>query len=379
MNKLSNFEARRHARRITEQAAAWYLDQQGHPTECQQGAFLAWLRTSPAHVAEYLAIAQMHGDLKTAASIETLSMVELADRVRRENPVVLFPRPVAHAPQPGSEPVTRAAHRGRAWLRIAATAAVVTLVLLGGMHWRAGGVSIDQRYTADATAITEVSLPDGSLIHLARNSTIHVRFDAHTRRIEVIDGNALFDVGKDPQRPMLVQVDGHVLQDIGTVFDVQRDTHGDTLTVISGRVRVWNAPQAWLGKMKSFIGRPPISGSAVADLTAGERIQLSASSISAIQPATIAQTTAWLPDEIRFQHETVGNVARRFNAYTTTPLVIEDAHIAGLRISGVFHADNPAGFVAYLATLPGVRVVRGDDRVRIVASSADDHVALRRL
>jgi ferric-dicitrate binding protein FerR (iron transport regulator) len=163
------------------------------------------------------------------------------------------------------------------------------------------------------------------------------------------------------------------------VFDVQRDTHGDTLTVISGRVRVWNASQAWLGKMKSFIGSSPISGNAVADLTAGERIQLSASSIGAIQPATIAQTTAWLPDEIRFQHETVGNVARRFNAYTTTPLVIEDAHIAGLRISGVFHPDNPEGFVAYLASLPGVRVMRGDDRVRIVTSAADDHAATHRL
>jgi transmembrane sensor len=84
-------------------------------------------------------------------------------------------------------------------------------------------------------------------------------------------------------------------------------------------------------------------------------------------PAQIAQATAWLPDEIRFQHETIGDVARRFNAYTSTPLVIESDRIADKRISGVFHADNPQAFVAYLSTLPNVRVIDAADRIRVVA------------
>jgi transmembrane sensor len=250
---------------------------------------------------------------------------------------------------------------------------------MGGLHWRQAGQRIDQVYASGSDAIREVSLPDGSRVQLARNTHIEVHFDAHMRRIEVLGGNALFDVGKDPQRPMLVIVGGHVLQDIGTVFDVRHDADGDMLTVISGHVRVWNKPKAWLDQTPSFTDIPQISSSAVADLTAGQQIQFDAAHISPVQPAVIAQTTAWLPTEIRFQHETVSDVARRFNAYTSTPLVIEDAHLASMRISGVFHADNPDAFVTYLSTLPGVRVVRGDDHVRILADANTGNKGLSRL
>jgi transmembrane sensor len=366
MNKRPNFEARRHARRITEQAAAWYLEQQDQPTERQQAAFLAWLRASPAHVAEYLAIAQMHGDLKAAASVETLSMMELVNKVKNESPIVAFPH-MGHTSGRDTEAQPGERRKGGVLLRIAAAAAMVALVVLGGLHWRESGANLNQRYTAGSNAIKVVRLPDGSEIHLAANATIDVHFDRQVRRIAVVEGNALFDVGKDPQRPMLVTVGGHVLQDIGTVFDVQHSAGGDTLTVISGHVRVWNVPPAWTGKVQDLVGSSPIAGNAVADLTAGQQIQLDASHASSVQPAVIAQTTAWLPTEIRFQHETVGDVARRFNAYTTTPLEIDDAHIASLRISGVFHANNPDAFVAYLSTLPGVKVERGDDHVRILA------------
>jgi transmembrane sensor len=374
MNKRPNFEARRHARRITEQAASWYLEQQHQPTEREQTAFLMWLRASPAHVAEYLAIAQMHGDMKAAASIETLSMMELANKVKDESPVVAFPH-IGLAQQSAGDVRPR-----KPWLmRIAAVAAVLVMMVLGGLYWRELGASFDQRYSAGADAIREVNLPDGSLVHLAKNSSIDVHFNAQARRIEVLGGNALFDVGKDPKRPMLVLVGGHVLQDIGTVFDVQHDAGGDTLTVISGHVRVWNALKPWRGHVQDLVGATQTGGDAVADLTAGQQIQFHVVGISAVQPAVIAKTTAWLPTEIRFQHETVGDVARRFNAYTTMPLEIEDAHIAQLRISGVFHADNSEAFVAYLSTLPGVQVVRADDCVRILAASGHGGDGVRKL
>src|SRR5215469_12068442 len=115
MNKHENFEARRRARKITEQAAAWYLDQQDNPCQRQQAAFLTWLRASPAHVAEYLAIAQMHGDMKTAASIETMSMMELAERVRRESSIVAFP----HMMPPARETQRASGSRGHVARRIA--------------------------------------------------------------------------------------------------------------------------------------------------------------------------------------------------------------------------------------------------------------------
>lgn len=359
MSDSTQFEAARQARRITEQAVSWYIEQQEPLSERQRVAFLNWLRASPRHVAEYFAVAQMHGDFKAAAALKTITAEQLVEHAGRDNPVVMFP---LMGPAMRKEPVR---HRGRAGRLVAGMAALaaVAVAWMAVGYWRHG--QLEQSYAAGAVAVRSVSLPDGTLVQLDHDSAVNVHFDRRLRRIDVVRGNALFDVGKDP-RPLFVDVGGHVLQDIGTVFDVKRDASGDTLTVISGRVRVLNATGASLKDLDTS----QLDGIAVADLTAGQQISLGATRVGLKQPAQIARATAWLPSEIRFQHESIGTVARRFNAYTSKPLVIENEAIAQERISGIFHADNPQAFAAYLATLPDVRVIDERDRVRVVAASA---------
>ncbi|WP_019465400.1 FecR family protein [Dyella japonica] len=370
MNDSSQFDAARQARRITEQAVSWYIEQQEPLSERRRVAFLEWLRASPRHVAEYLAVAQMHGDLRAAAALKTITTDELVEQASSNNPVVMFPHMDRAMHEPPA-PRTGRAHRVVAGL--VAVAAAVAVAWLGVGPWRSAHGYVEQSYAADAAAVRSVALPDGTLVQMERGSVIDVHFDGRLRRIEVVRGNALFDVGKDADRPMLVNVGGHILQDIGTVFDVRRDVHGDTLTVISGRVRVLNAPDTPLAAFDFSL----LEGEAVADLTAGQQISLGTASVGVKEPAQIARTTAWLPADIRFQHETIGNVARRFNAYTSRPLVIENEDIAQERISGIFHADNPQAFAAYLATLPDVRVIEERDRVRIVAANQMETKARR--
>lgn len=360
MSESTHFDAARQARRISEQAVAWYIEQQEPLSERQRVAFLDWLRTSPQHVAEYFAVARMHGDLKTATAFEKLSVEALLEQARRENPVVMFPLMGRTLSRERDEKPTRGARSKRVFAGLVGVAATAAVAWLGLTHWHTAEVispqNYAQSYAGDSGKVRSLKLADGTLVQLDRNSAIDVHFDSHYRRVDVIRGHALFDVGKDVSRPMLVNVGGHVLQDIGTVFDVKRDASGDTLTVISGRVRVLNGSDA-----------SPLGSGALADLTAGQQIELGLAVIGPVHPVQIPQATAWLPEEIRFQHETIADVARRFNAYTVKPLVIEDEGIAGKRISGLFHANNPQAFVAYLSTLPNVRVIDGADRVRVVA------------
>ncbi|MHA6205945.1 FecR family protein [Dyella soli] len=361
MNNSTPFDATRQARRITEEAVSWYIEQQEPLTAARRVAFFEWLRASPRHVAEYFAVAQMHGDFKSVASRKTDTVEELLERARGEDAIVAFPGRRAtnrRTPEP---------RRGRTWRKaagVAAVAASVAMAWLGVDYWRGMHGYVAQSIAADASAVRSVSLADGTLVQLDRNSRIDVHFDGRYRRIEVVRGNALFDVGKDRARPMLVSVGGHVLQDIGTVFGVKRDAGGDTLTVISGRVRVLEAKDA----SRRDADLAELTGDAVADLTAGQQISFNDAGHGVAQPVQVARATAWLPSEIRVRHETIGNVARRFNAYTSKPLIIDDARIADRRISGIFLANNPEAFAAYLATLPDVRVVEERDRVRVVAN-----------
>ncbi len=367
MNNSTAFDAARRTRRISEQAVAWYIEQQEDLSERQRVAFLDWLRASPEHVAEYLAVAQMHGDFRAAALKNRRATEELIERATREDPVVMFPRLLDAKPGGKAGPPSRKPRIGQTLPRLAAAMAAAIVLLLGGSRWHAWDNLIDQSYVAGTDKLQSVTLSDGTLVQISKNSRIDVHFDAHQRRIEVIRGNALFDVGKDPARPMLVSVGGHVLQDIGTVFDVRRESASDILTVLSGRVRVWDAkpaPPAG-GNVPPSTSQP--GGATVADLISGQQVELNTSGAGPVRPAQMAQVTSWLPEDIQFRHETVADVARRFNAYTTRPLKIEGARVADMRISGVFHANDPKAFVAYLATLPDVRVEQNADGVRVVA------------
>ncbi|HKT29584.1 FecR family protein [Dyella sp.] len=366
MNESTHFDAARQARRITEQAVAWYIEQQEPLSERQRVAFLEWLRASPKHIAEYFAVVRLHGDIKAAAALQKLTSEQLVEQARRDNPIVMFPHMEKVMREERPSPPAR--HRlAKYALATVASAGSIAMAWLGVVHWRA--IQIHQPPQAvfakqySATQATQsLTLADGTLVQLDRNSSIDVHYDSHVRRIDVQSGHVLFDVGKDPTRPMFVDVGGHVLQDIGTIFDVKRDTNGDTFTVISGRVRVLNAEPS-----STQDNKPPLPGLAVADLTAGMQIAFDVSGTGTVRPIAVAEASAWLPTDISFHHETIANVARRFNAYTSTPLEIDDQTIAGKRISGVFHADNPQAFMAYLATLPDVRIIHDADRIRVVA------------
>jgi len=361
-----NPSAARARRRLAEQAALWYLDQREGLDEAQRAAFLDWLKHSPGHVAEYLAIARLHGDLKAAAAAQTLDAGQLVALAATENAIVPLRR--AAAPAAAAQPAGPRPHR-QPWHRIAAAAAALACVaaLSAGLALRQGRMHPMAVYTSASSPGGSLELADGSLVQLDRDSAIAVRLGAHRRDIALLRGRAMIDVGHDPARPLQVTVGASVLRDIGTVFEVRRRGAGGTVTVISGQVDLLAPAAAW----RRLLGGAPRIAAA---LRRGEQATMDASGrLAALAPhADIGRATAWLPGEIRFRHRSVAEVARRFNAYTMHPLVIENPRVAAMRISGRFHARDADAFVAYLATLPGVRVRRGDGCIRILGRATSD-------
>lgn len=346
-------------RRVSEEAASWYLDQREGMDDAQQAGFMAWLRESPLHVQEYLVMTRLHGDLAAAAALDPLDEPQLVELAARDRVVV----PLRLA-SPGVVP-TSAAGRPHRWRRVAQAAAVVLIAALGGAAWLKPAPPIWVAYAA-ASEVRSVALDDGTQLQLDRDTVLAVRFDPHQRTIDVLRGGALFDVGHDPSRPLRVRLGANVLQDIGTVFDAHRTHDGGNVTVISGRVKVAQRETDWLdgGELRA--------GAEVADLRAGQQASLRGDgSLDLVDDhADIAGSTAWLPADIHFERATVADVARRFNAYSSRPLRIDDGVLAATRISGRFHARDMEAFIAYLRTMPGVRVERGAEGIRIVRSKA---------
>jgi transmembrane sensor len=336
-------------RRVAEQAAEWYLDQREGLDAARRARFLAWLRQSPLHVSEYLGIARLHGDLEAAAALDPLDAAALAELAATERAVVpLRPsvlRPADRAPAP---PI----HRMPWWQQ--AVAAIAVILIGGAAFLREAPAPLDVHASGDG--VRAVSLDDGTQLQLDRASAVAVRYDDKERHLELLRGGALFDVGHDPSRPLRVGVGEQMLEDVGTVFDAHRTADGARVAVISGEVRIW-AGEAPSGAA---------TAEALADLRAGQSAEVAGGRLAALERhADLPGATAWLPADIHFERATVAEVARRFGAYGGTPLRIDDPSLAATRISGRFHVRDPEAFVAYLGTLPGVRVQRGPDGVRV--------------
>jgi len=83
-----------------------------------------------------------------------------------------------------------------------------------------------------------VQLPDGGLAHLNTDTAIAVSYTARERRIELLKGEAFFEVVPNKQAPFRVLTEGGVAQAVGTAFAVHSHGRQATVTVTEGIVDV---------------------------------------------------------------------------------------------------------------------------------------------
>ena len=83
-----------------------------------------------------------------------------------------------------------------------------------------------------------VLLDDGSVVYLNTRTTLSWQFDEDIRRVDLVEGEALFDVTPEVYRPFVVHAGAGVVRVLGTRFNVHRKNGSDVVvTVLEGRVR----------------------------------------------------------------------------------------------------------------------------------------------
>lgn len=342
---------------IGQQAAEWIVEEGEHPlTQARRRGLLRWLRGSSTHVGEYMRVAAVERDLGAAVRGIDTPLEELLAAAQADDEPVMLHRQAAPPAAGGRTPRQRW-HWALAASLLLGTVVSATLALLPA------------RSVAYATAPGEQKtwqLEDGTTVHLNVDSALTVRLDRHARRIELVRGQAYFEVGRD-RRPFRVRVGDNVLRDIGTAFDVYRRNGADTVTLVHGKVGVWRraavAPAGW----RSWLSRPaPMPERHLMDLAPGTSVSIAADgNIVQIDPAGAGNAVAWLRNEIAFDDRPVAQVVAEFNRYNAVHLVVEDETIAGMRVSGVFSSHDPQAFALFLAALPDARVSTAAGRITI--------------
>lgn len=128
------------------------------------------------------------------------------------------------------------------WIR--AAAAILLLAGAGATWFMLHSRSTAPRYTTYTTRVGEritIHLGDGSLLALNAGTTIRVPEDlSKTRTLQLIDGEAFFDVKTNPDLPFIVESGPVRTTVLGTSFNVAAYKDMQTLTVgvVSGKVRI---------------------------------------------------------------------------------------------------------------------------------------------
>lgn len=301
--------APRDAKRL-EEAAAWRVRLQSeHSVEADFEAFETWV-ADPANRAAYdrVEAADAFVDANAAAFGDALPQRSVGRHTRY------------------------AMAAGVAGLAASAALALVLLSASPSPRWA--------HYEAPATGPRDVTLADGSIIHLNRRAQIDVALAARERRVRM-DGEAAFEVSHDPSRPFLVAVGDQQVRVVGTEFDVLHASGQTIVTVRRGVVEV---------SLQRHLDQTPVR------LRAGDQ-SLHRDGSEVVSAAQIDPETAfaWRDGRLVYTDAPLSAVVADLNRYYDKPIRVADAGAGGLRFSGVLVIDSEEQVLARLqAFLPVV-------------------------
>lgn len=305
---------------LSDEAIDWMVRlSSGRATPQDRLAFLSWRKRSPMHEA---AAAEAEALLRAVAETRQ------ADRMRRGVEPLMF--------QPALSRISRRT------LFTGATAAAASIATVAAGLNLLGPLST--LYADYATAVGErkrVALDDGSVISLNTATALSVDYSGHERRVALHDGEALFDVARDPNRPFIVTAGNSQARAVGTAFVVRRNESCKHVIVTEGTVEV------------------TIGKAAPVRLEAGQRLGFGEEVDGPrVRTVDVDMLTAWQRGKLIFNRRSLQSVVDELQRYRRGRIVVASDHLKILQVTGVFDLDEPDRLLRTLEETTKAQVVR---------------------
>ena len=182
----------------------------------------------------------------------------------------------------------------------------------------------------------EHRLSDTSVVTLAADTGVSVRYSPAARDVALKKGDAVFQVAKDAERPFRVQAGDTRVTAVGTTFEVERVSDAVQVRVFDGVVKVdRDGAERRLGKgewLMLVADRAPVQGRLGAD-----------------------SYQAWRSDWLDADALPLKYVIARLNRYTAQSVSLHDPALGELKVTGRFKLDRPAESLTMLAALLDMR------------------------
>ena len=318
--------------KTAQDAAAWFVRLRAVDGRKDRPAFARWRLTDQKHARTYREIEDVWSlageaaqDADIAALIEQTRprQQKLADRRRLET--------------------------GRWTRRAACMAAAVALIgamtalLTSNAPFLSWAHITPTLYETAVGEQKDVTLADGSVIHLDTASQVAVALDSQRRDVRLMAGRARFTVAHDAQRPFVVRADDAGVTALGTVFDVQRSAAGVEVALLQGKVEV---RRQQIDPKAGYVRLTPRQGVRIAPNGGALQVR-----------ALDGDEWGWTQGRLVFSGAPLSEVASAINRYSDRKIIIapsEDKH----RFRGEFKAGDIDGSALVLSTLYGFKTIK---------------------
>jgi len=327
---------------VSDQASAWFVRLQADDvSHAERSHFQAWYRADPQNANAYESTRKLWSVLQLPAE-------RVQERLKTETPASTDPKgndlaklnpepnplfPHRLKPALTHQAKCSASRRGGFARRIATLACLSLLWLSITWYLPAQLQNWQSDYHTAPGQQLKVSLADGSRLTLNTDTALVISFTPQQRRIELLRGEAYFEVASNKARPFIVDGGRADARAVGTAFSVAKRADDLRVSVNEGTVEV-------------------SADSASTLVNAGRQVDYRDGQIQAVHKVDSDDAFAWRRGQVVFARQPLAEVLADVNRYRNGRIVAVNPDLAERIVSGVFNiGDADAVVDALKATL----------------------------
>lgn len=307
-----------------EQAFFWVARLSSiHVSDRDQQLFAEWIAASPEHQELFDEASQLWS--KTGELEELKTKYPLDDKKWVDRPWSREQAGLRGAPS-----FLRWASAIRV-LAAGAVAATLVFVMTTSI-WVTDPMSV---YGTQAGETQTVTLEDGSVIALSAGTQIMVGYTDRERSIELVRGEAFFDVVSAPDRPFIVRSGDEVITVVGTMFNVHTAADRVTVSVLEGAVGLAHREFDFLPMLELQ------DSYAAGILRAGEALEFyEGQQLTAVKAVQESEIASWRNGVLTFVEVPLDRVVSDLNRHYASDIQIVDNKIRNLQVTAVFQMGD---------------------------------------
>lgn len=211
--------------------------------------------------------------------------------------------------------------------------------------------------------IQQVRLPDGSLVSLYANARLcyTADYNVHARTL-LLEGQATFNVAKEPGKPFTVATGKIVTTALGTVFNITARPRRTTVQLYSGKVKVQAAATGLRGWKEDVYLLPgqqcsyETNAATVAVSNIAEHTNFNSDNAKTTVPILVTAKA------IVFDHATLPEVMQQLMQTFQIQVQYDEATLRHMHFSGtVLLTDQPDVILQIIARMNGLSVAQADN------------------